>query len=74
MKGKVVLDLGCGSGILSCFAAKCGARVVIAIDMSTIANTAKKVIAANNLESVVTVFQKKIEDCKVGNCINPCWL
>jgi len=46
-RDKVVLDVGCGTGILCMFAAKAGAKKVIGVDMSNIIDQAKKIIAAN---------------------------
>ena len=42
-KDKVVLDVGCGTGILSMFAAKAGAKMVIAVDMSNIIDQATQI-------------------------------
>lgn len=58
----VVLDVGCGSGILSLFAARSGAKRVIAVDASEIAAKAEKVIKVNGFEDVVTVVQGKVEN------------
>jgi protein arginine N-methyltransferase 1 len=44
-----VLDVGCGTGILSMFAAKAGARKVIGIECSSIIHTARKIVEANKL-------------------------
>jgi protein arginine N-methyltransferase 3 len=43
-KDKVVMDIGCGTGILSMFAAKAGAKHVFAIDNSDIIERAKYVL------------------------------
>ena len=47
-KGKVVLDIGCGTGILSIFAARAGAKHVYAVDNAEIALFAKQIVIDNN--------------------------
>ncbi|KAI0783458.1 protein arginine N-methyltransferase [Abortiporus biennis] len=58
----VVLDVGCGTGILSLFAARAGAKRVFAVDASDIAEKAEKIVKANGFENVITVIRGKIED------------
>ena len=41
---KVVLDVGCGTGILSMFAANAGAKHVIAVDQSDIVYQAMDIV------------------------------
>lgn len=61
-KDKVVLDIGCGSGILSLFAAKSGAKRVIGIDMAEIVEKAKQVVIDNGYEKVITLIRGKVEE------------
>eukprot|EP00808_Paulinella_micropora_P011783 g6190.t1 len=61
-KGKVVLDVGCGTGILSMFAAKAGAKMVYGVDMASIADQATKIVKANGLSDRVQIIRGKIED------------
>merc|ERR1739844_507758 len=64
-KGKTVLDVGCGTGILSMFAAKAGAAKVIGVDMSSIVDYAKKIVEDNNLSDVVTIIRGKVEEIEL---------
>jgi hypothetical protein len=54
--GKVVVDVGAGSGILSLFAAQAGAKHVYAVEASAMAEYARKLVAGNHpLSQRITV-------------------
>ncbi|XP_033645521.1 protein arginine N-methyltransferase 1-like [Asterias rubens] len=61
-KGKTVLDVGCGTGILCMFAAKAGAAQVIGIECSNIIDHAEKIVKANKLDDVITLIKGKVEE------------
>ncbi|KAF9426283.1 hypothetical protein BGZ94_006727 [Podila epigama] len=64
-KGKTVLDVGCGTGILSMFAAKAGAARVLSVDNSDIIEKARKNIKENGFEDIITLYRGKIEEIKL---------
>ncbi|XP_066348823.1 probable protein arginine N-methyltransferase 6.1 [Miscanthus floridulus] len=62
IEGKVALDVGCGTGILSVFCARAGAKRVYAIEASEIAVQAREIVKANNLTDQVVVIHGRVED------------
>lgn len=58
--GDVVLDVGAGSGILSMFAAKAGARTVYAVEQTEIAALAAQLVQKNGLGNIVQILQTDI--------------
>lgn len=64
-RGKVVLDIGCGTGILCMFAAKAGASKVIGIECSGIVEHAEKITKENNLDEIITIVKGKVEDVEI---------
>ncbi|KAI9796238.1 MAG: type I protein arginine N-methyltransferase Rmt1 [Piccolia ochrophora] len=64
-KDKVVLDVGCGTAILSMFAVKAGAKHVVGVDMSTIIEKAKEIVAVNGMSESITLIQGKMEEVEL---------
>lgn len=62
IKGKVVLDVGCGTGILSLYFAQAGASKVYGVEASNVAKVAQEVIKENNYENVVQIMHSTVED------------
>ncbi|KAK9426340.1 putative Methyltransferase domain-containing protein [Seiridium unicorne] len=60
--GKTVLDIGCGTGILSMFCAKAGAARVISVDASDIIDKARENVIHAGLSSTVTLIKGKMEE------------
>lgn len=57
-----MLDVGTGSGILAIWSAQAGARKVYAVEATKMAEHARALVKANNLQDVVEVIEGSIED------------
>lgn len=64
-RSKTVLDVGCGTGILSLFAAKSGAEHVYAVEKSGIAKYATKIVDANGYSDTVQIVNGSMEDLDI---------
>ncbi|RZC49950.1 hypothetical protein C5167_018386 [Papaver somniferum] len=64
-KDKIVLDVGAGTGILSLFCAKAGAKHVYAIECSQMADMAKQIVETNGFSNVITVLKGKVEEIEL---------
>ncbi|XP_051998886.1 protein arginine N-methyltransferase 2 [Xyrauchen texanus] len=80
--GKVVMDLGCGTGVISLFCARLAQpAAVYAVEASSMAEHTKELVRQNGCEGVVTVFQGRVENVSLpgkvdvlvsewmGNCL-----
>lgn len=56
------MDIGCGTGILSIFAARAGAKHVYGIEFADIADYAREIVKVNNLTDKVTIIKSKVEE------------
>ena len=70
-KGDVVLDVGAGSGILSLFAARAGAKRVYAVERAPgAAALARRLVAGNGLADVVEVIEADAEGALLPEPVN----
>lgn len=64
-KDKVVLDVGTGSGVLAIWAAKAGAKRVYAVEATSMAQQARRLVQQNGLSEVVTVLEGYMEQLEL---------
>lgn len=82
LRNKVVMDLGCGTGIISLFCAQLSQpTMVYAVEASSMAEYTKRLVKQNGFEDVVTVLHGRAEEIKLpekvdvlvsewmGNCL-----
>ncbi|XP_060054803.1 protein arginine N-methyltransferase 2 isoform X3 [Erinaceus europaeus] len=63
LQGKVILDVGCGTGIISLFCAHhAEPKAVYAVEASEMAQHTGQLVLQNGFADVITVFQQKVED------------
>ncbi len=63
---KSVVEIGCGSGILSIFAARAGARRVTAIEESAVAHLAANMFAANGCSELIDLRRGNSRDVELA--------
>jgi len=64
-KGKIVLDVGAGTGILSYFALQAGAKKVYAVEASNMAQYAKELTKGNKSCDSLEIIAGKIEEVEL---------
>jgi len=65
LTSSLVLDIGCGTGILSMFAAQAGAKSVVGVDCSDIIYQAMDIVRENNMGDKVTLVKGRLEETKL---------
>ncbi|KAK3576021.1 hypothetical protein CHS0354_014862 [Potamilus streckersoni] len=64
-RNKIVLDVGAGTGILSLFAVRAGAKRVFAVEASSVADGCEKIIKLNKFDDRITVIKGLIEEVEL---------
>lgn len=64
-RNAIVLEVGCGSALLSLWAAQQGAARVIAVEPSAVCQVARQLVRQNQLEHVIEVMQGNVEQLQL---------
>ncbi|XP_061431306.1 LOW QUALITY PROTEIN: protein arginine N-methyltransferase 2-like [Lethenteron reissneri] len=71
LRGKAVLDVGCGSGIISMLCAKhAQPSRVYAVEASELARLTEQVVRCNGMEDTVRVLQGRVEDVELPGSVD----
>ncbi|AAZ11507.1 arginine N-methyltransferase, putative [Trypanosoma brucei brucei TREU927] len=70
IEGKVVVDVGSGTGILSMWAARAGAKHVFSIEASSLSEFQIGVVEDNDLSTKITVLGDTVENIIAGGVAN----
>ncbi|XP_034041677.1 protein arginine N-methyltransferase 2 [Thalassophryne amazonica] len=71
LKNKVVMDLGCGTGIISLFCAQLAQpSVVYAVEASSMVDYTRQLVKQNSCEEVVTVLHGRVEDVDLAEQVD----
>ncbi|CAH2306328.1 arginine N-methyltransferase 2 isoform X1 [Pelobates cultripes] len=66
LQGKCILDLGCGTGIISFFCAKLAQpEAVFAVEASEIAQQTRRLVEKNGFSRVVHVIEQRVEEVEL---------
>ena len=69
-KDKIVMDIGAGTGILSLFAKKAGAKKVFAVEASPLVDVLKEIVELNDEEGVIEVVHGRAEEVELGTRVD----
>ncbi|XP_030609104.1 histone-arginine methyltransferase CARM1 isoform X2 [Archocentrus centrarchus] len=69
-RDKVVLDVGCGSGILSFFAVQAGASKVYAVEASPMAKYTQILVQSNQLSEQIRILEGEVEQVSIPDMVD----
>ncbi|GMI39244.1 hypothetical protein TrCOL_g10206 [Triparma columacea] len=64
-QGSTVLDVGTGSGVLCFFSVQAGARKAYGVEMSNMAESARKLVEGNGMVDQISILKGKVEEVTV---------